>query len=134
YYAGTMRETVLVVDDEPDILAVVRGILEQKGYTVLDTGDPHQALRWATQKEVNLLLTDVIMPLMKGTELAQRFQALSPDTKVILMSAYKVAEITASGLPFIPKPFVPEALVERVRHVLAPPSAFGKKPPPPGGR
>ncbi|HKW90996.1 MAG TPA: response regulator [Methylomirabilota bacterium] len=129
-----MPETVLVVDDEPDILAVVRSILEQKGYTVLHTGDPHQALRWATQREVNLLLTDVIMPLMKGTELAQRFQALSPDTKVILMSAYKVAEITASGLPFIAKPFVPDALVERVRHALAPPSSFGKKPQPPGGR
>ncbi len=129
-----MKATVLVVDDEPDILAVVRGILETKGYTVLDTGDPHQALRWATQRTVDLLLTDVIMPLMKGTELAQRFQALSPETKVILMSAYKVSEITASGLPFIAKPFAPEGLVERVRQVLAPPSSFSRKPPPPGPR
>jgi two-component system, cell cycle sensor histidine kinase and response regulator CckA len=124
------HQTVLVVDDEPDIRAVVRGILEQKGYTVLDTGDPHQALRWAAQQPVDLLLTDVIMPLMKGTELAQRFLALSPWTKVLLMSAYKVAEITASNRPFIPKPFTPDALGDRVRQLLAPPSSFSRKPPP----
>lgn len=133
YYSSivtTGHELILVVDDEPDIRAVVRGILEPKGYTVLDTGDPHQALRWAAQQPVDLLLTDVIMPLMKGTELAQRFQALSPETKVMLMSAYKVAEITASGRPFIAKPFLPDALVERVRQALGPPSSFGRKPPP----
>lgn len=127
----TQSQTVLVVDDEPDIRAVVRGILERKGYTVLDTGDPHQALRWAAQQPVDLLLTDVIMPLMKGTELAQRFQALSPWTKVLLMSAYKVAEITTSNQPFIPKPFTPDALGDRVRKLLDPPSSFSRKPPPP---
>ncbi len=70
-------ETVLVVDDEAGIRAVVRGMLEAKGYAVLDTADPHQALRIATQQPVHLLLTDVVMPLMKGTELADRLQALS---------------------------------------------------------
>jgi hypothetical protein len=123
------QETVVVIDDEPDIRAVVRGILEPKGYTVLDTGDPHQALRWAAQQPVHLLLTDVIMPLMKGTELAQRFQTVSPWTKVLLMSAYKVAEITASAQPFIAKPFSPDALVERVRQLLGAPSPFGRQPP-----
>ena len=127
-------ETIVVVDDEPDIRAVVRQILQNRGYTVLDTGDPHQALRWAGQQAVHLLLTDVIMPLMKGTELAQRFLTVSPWTKVLLMSAYKVAEITASSHPFIAKPFTPDALADRVRQLLAPPSAFGKKPPPPTPR
>ena len=127
-------ETIVVVDDEPDIRAVVRQILHNQGYTVLDTGDPHQALRWAGQQPVQLLLTDVIMPLMKGTELAQRFLAVSPWTKVLLMSAYKVAEITASSHPFIAKPFTPDVLADRVRQLLAPPSAFGRKPPPPAPR
>jgi len=134
YYSSTVtkqQETVVVVDDEPDIRAVVRGILEAKGYTVMDTGDPHQALRWAAQQPVDLLLTDVIMPLMKGTELAQRFQALSPWTKVLLMSAYKVAEITASAQPFIAKPFTPDSLAERVRQLLSPPSPFARRPPRP---
>jgi two-component system, cell cycle sensor histidine kinase and response regulator CckA len=124
-------ETILVVDDEDDIRTVVRKMLEAKDYTVLDTGDPHQALRIATQQPVHLLLTDVVMPLMRGTELAQRFQAMSPWTKVLLMSAYKVADIAASGQPFIPKPFTPEALVEKVRHVLlAQPSPFARRTPP----
>jgi len=123
-------EIVLVVDDEPDIRAVVRGMLTARGYTVLDTGDPQQAIRLATQQAVHLLVTDVVMPLMKGTELARRVQDVSPWTKVLLMSAYKVAEVTASGLPFIAKPFTPEALVDKVRQVLAAPSPFARPAPP----
>ena len=126
-------EIVLVVDDEPDIRTVVRSMLIAKGYTVLETGDPQQAIRMATQQAVHLLITDVVMPLMKGTELARRVQEVSPWTKVLLMSAYKVAEITASGLPFIPKPFTPEALVDRVRQILAPPTPFARPSPPPQG-
>jgi hypothetical protein len=123
-------EIVLVVDDEPDIRAVVRGMLTARGYTVLDTGDPQQAIRMATQQAVHLLVTDVVMPLMKGTELARRVQDVSPWTKVLLMSAYKVAEVTTSGLPFIDKPFTPEALVDKVRLVLAAPSPFTRPAPP----
>src|SRR6476659_6659823 len=104
-------EIVLVVDDEPDIRTVVRSMLTAKGYTVLETGDPQQAIRMATQ-------------------LARRVQEVSPWTKVLLMSAFKVAEITASGLPFIPKPFTPEALVDRVRQILAPPTPFARPAPP----
>jgi DNA-binding NtrC family response regulator len=88
-------ETILVVDDEADIRTVVRG-----------------------------MLTDVVMPLMKGMELAQRLHARSPWTKVLLISAYKVSDVTASGLPFIAKPFSPDALADRVRRVLAQPSPF----------
>jgi two-component system cell cycle sensor histidine kinase/response regulator CckA len=123
-------EIVLVVDDEPDIRTVVRGMLTAKGYTVLETGDPQQAIRMATQQAVHLLVTDVVMPLMKGTELARRIQEVSPWTKVLLMSAYKVADITASGLPFIPKPFTPEALVDRVKLILAPATPFARPSPP----
>jgi CheY-like chemotaxis protein len=128
-----VRETILVVDDEDDIRALVRQMLEAQGYVVLDAGDPHQALRIASQQPVDLLLTDVVMPRMRGTELALRLQALSPSAKVLLMSAYKIAEITASGHPFIPKPFTPEVLAEKVRQVLrAQPSPFARRPPDPG--
>ena len=123
-------EIVLVVDDEPDIRAVIRGMLTQKGYTVLDTGDPQQAIRMSTQQAVHLLVTDMVMPLMKGTDLAKRVQEVSPWTKVLLMSAYKVAEVTTSGLPFIAKPFTPEALVEKVRQILGAPSPFARPAPP----
>ena len=124
-------EIVLVVDDEPDIRAVVRGMLTAKGYSVIETGDPQQAIRMATQQAVHLLVTDVVMPLMKGTELAKRVQEVSPWTKVLLMSAYKVAEVTTSGFPFIGKPFAPDALVEKVRQILGAPSPFARPAPPP---
>jgi DNA-binding NtrC family response regulator len=98
---------------------------------VIETGDPQQAIRMATQQAVHLLVTDVVMPLMKGTELAKRVQEVSPWTKVLLMSAYKVAEVTTSGFPFIGKPFAPDALVEKVRQILGAPSPFARPAPPP---
>jgi len=125
-----MSETILVVDDEDDIRVVVRRMLESKGYVVLDTRDPHQALRIAGREPIDLLVTDVIMPLMRGTELAQRVRALLPSAKVLLMSAYKIAEITESGLPFIAKPFTPEALTDKVGQILRPQSSpFTRRPP-----
>jgi two-component system cell cycle sensor histidine kinase/response regulator CckA len=124
------RETILVVDDEEDIRTVVRQMLAAEGYVVLDAGDPHHALRLAGQQHVDLLITDVVMPLMRGTELAQRLLALVPSAKVLLMSAFKVAEITASGHPFLPKPFTPDALLGRVRELLRDePSPFARKKP-----
>jgi len=124
-------KTILMVDDEDDIRAVVRQMLTAEGYIVLDAGDPHQALRLAGQQPVDLLLTDVVMPLMRGTELAQRLLAVVPSAKVLLMSAYKVAEIAASGHPFLAKPFTPDVLVEKVRQVLRDePSPFARRRPP----
>jgi two-component system cell cycle sensor histidine kinase/response regulator CckA len=126
------RETILVVDDEEDIRMVVRQMLAADGYVVLDAGDPNQALRLAGQQHVDLLLTDVVMPLMRGTELAQRVLAVVPSVKVLLMSAYKVAEIAASGHPFLAKPFTPDALLGRVREILRDePSPFARRPPRP---
>ena len=126
------RQTILVVDDEDDIRAVVRQMLTAEGYLVLDAEDPNKALRLAGQQHVDLLLTDVVMPLMRGTELAQRLLAVVPSAKVLLMSAYKVAEITASGHPFLAKPFTPEILLERVRELLRDePSPFARRPPRP---
>ncbi|MGH7301505.1 MAG: response regulator [Candidatus Rokuibacteriota bacterium] len=129
---ASVKQTVLVVDDEDDIRVVVRQMLEAKGYAVLDAVDPHEALRIAAQQPVDLLLTDVVMPRMRGTELAQRLQAATPWTKVLLMSAYKISEITDSGHPFIAKPFTPVALVDKVRQVLqSQPSPFKRRPPTP---
>ena len=126
-----MPETILVVDDEDDIRAVVRQMLAAEGYVVRDAADPHQALRLAAQEPVDLLITDVVMPRMRGTELAQRLLAVAPAAKVLLMSAYKVAEVDASGHPFIAKPFTPQALTERVRLLLRDErSPFSRKPPP----
>jgi DNA-binding NtrC family response regulator len=68
------------------------------------------------------------MPLMKGTELAARVQAISPTTKVLLMSGYQTADIAPSGRAFMAKPFDLDTLAKRVRETLARPSAFAKGP------
>jgi two-component system, cell cycle sensor histidine kinase and response regulator CckA len=124
--------TILVVDDEDDVRVVVRKMLEQDGYTVLDTGLPLKALDLVKGGGIDLVLTDVVMPVMKGTELAPQVEAISPHTKVLLMSAYVLSEVTASRRPFLAKPFTPSALAQKVRELLAQPSHFrrpSRKPP-----
>jgi len=123
---------ILVVDDEDDIRSFIQAALEERGYRVLATRDPQHALRIATQEPIHLLLTDVVMPLMKGTELARRLQAFSPSTRVLLMSAYTLLEATASGYTNLAKPFTADTLAERVQHVLDQPSPFAR-PRPQGG-
>ena len=114
---GANVETILVIDDQDRVRVVIREMLQMKGYTVLDSGDPQVALDLTKKHAIHLLLADVVMPLMRGPELARRVQALSPQTKVLLMSGSSVSD--ASGYPFIAKPFTPDALAARVRQVLA---------------
>jgi len=119
-------KTILVVDDEDVIRSVVRDMLESQHYTIVDTGDPQHALRVAREQPVHLLLTDVVMPLMKGTELAVQMEALSPSTRILFMSAYAMSEVAVSGRAFIGKPFTVQALTDKVRQVLGQPSPFAR--------
>jgi len=121
-----MTETILVIDDDDDVRAIARQALLIAGYVVVDTGDPQQAIRMAKELRVDLLLTDVVMPLMKGTELADRIQAVAGSTKVLLMSGYQTADITPSGRPFLAKPFSIDGLLRRVRETLDRPSSFAR--------
>ena len=121
-----MAETILVVDDDQDIRFVAQQGLLASGYAVLETGDPQQAIRMAKDQTIHLLLTDVVMPIMKGTDLADRIQAISPSTKVLLMSGYQTSDIALSGRPFVAKPFSIDGLVERVRQTLERPSVFAR--------
>jgi two-component system cell cycle sensor histidine kinase/response regulator CckA len=121
-----MAQTILLIDDDPDIRTVAQAALNRLDYLVLETADPQHAIRIAREQPIDLLLTDVVMPLMKGTELAIRIQAVSPTTKVLLMSGYQTADIAPSGHAFMPKPFDLDTLAKRVRETLARPSAFAK--------
>jgi two-component system cell cycle sensor histidine kinase/response regulator CckA len=124
-------ETILVVDDEPDVRALVREVLTVNGYNVLDTGDPFEARRIVESQTVHLLLTDVVMPIMNGLELAQRVEAASPTTKVLLMSGFVTAAAKASGRPLLPKPFRTGDLVRSVRQMLDARAAFRRPGAPP---
>lgn len=121
-----MAETILIVDDDEDIRVVAREALVAQGYSALETGDPQEAIQIATQQRIDLLVTDVIMPIMKGTELADGIQAVSPSTKVLLMSGYQTSAIAGSGRPFMAKPFSIDELARRVRETLDRPSSFAR--------
>ena len=125
------RETILVVDDEPEVRSLVRDMLTAHGYTIIDTGDPFEARRIVQSRPVHLLLTDVVMPIMNGLELATRVEASSPTTKVLLMSGYATAAVKAAARPLIAKPFRSADLANAVRQALDSRSAF-RRPSPPG--
>ena len=119
-------ETILVVDDDPEVLSLAVDVLEMAGYAVLSTSDPRHAIRLARTHAVplHLLLTDVVMPLMNGLQLAAEVRALRPEVKILLMSAYRTKEIddyrTRLGLRglFLDKPFTVAALTMAVRSLL----------------
>ncbi|OGL09475.1 MAG: hypothetical protein A3I14_02640 [Candidatus Rokubacteria bacterium RIFCSPLOWO2_02_FULL_73_56] len=118
-------ETVLVVEDEPDVREMTCEALERYGYTVLSAGHPFDALELSERHaaHIHLLLTDVVMPGMSGYELARRVAAARPDLRLLFMSGYASGsgdsgELTASRAPLLGKPFVPETLIRKVREVL----------------
>jgi CheY-like chemotaxis protein len=113
--------TILVVDDDPEIGPLAEDILETEGYTVVQTTDPMEAIRLARQgpEGFDLLLVDLVMPLMDGRELARRVQGHRPAIKVILMSGYEVSGIKETGWPFVKKPFAVETLRRAVAAALA---------------
>jgi len=128
-------ETILIVDDEPGVRAVARDMLKAEGYTTLDTGDPTLALRIARTEPqpIHLLLTDVVMPVMNGRELAEQMRTIRPETKILYMSAYSTETIEDYGIqitpgePFVIKPFTMERLVSAVRAVLDYRSPFSRR-------
>jgi DNA-binding NtrC family response regulator len=125
------QQTILVVDDEPEVRALVREILTLHGYNVIDTGDPMEARRIVEAQPIHLLLTDVVMPMMNGLELAKRIEATSPATKIVLMSGYSTAAVKGSARPLISKPFRTSDLVSTIKQMLDSKSAFRRPGPPP---
>ena len=119
-------ETILLVEDEEMVRALAQAILERYGYTVLAARNVQDALRFAQEdlRPIHLLLTDTIMPVMNGPELAERFLSFRPETKVLFMSGYtdKVtgyAVTRGSSTTFLQKPFTPEGLTRKVRELLS---------------
>ncbi|HXH07942.1 MAG TPA: CHASE domain-containing protein [Vicinamibacterales bacterium] len=118
-------ETVLVVEDEPELRELVEEILGARGYRVLGADSPLDALALVAHHEgpIDLLLTDVVMPKMSGRELAQRVQAVNPALRVLYMSGYTDEAIVQHGvldpgLALIQKPFAPDDLARAVAAVL----------------
>ena len=120
------NETILVVEDEAAVRALVRGVLQRYGYTVLEAVDGVTALNvWNQHRDnIKLLLTDMVMPQgISGRELAAKLLAEKPALKVIYSSGYSLAVVGADmllreGLNFLQKPYPPRKLAQTVRDCL----------------
>jgi CheY-like chemotaxis protein len=125
FAAYFVKETVLLVEDQMDVLRVMRRGLESLGYTVLAAKGGPEALALAARHEgtIHLLVTDVVMPGMNGRDLALGLAATRPDTMVLYVSGYPDQSVVhhgllAPGLAFLQKPFAPDALARKIRDVL----------------
>jgi PAS domain S-box-containing protein len=118
------HETILVVEDDPAVLDLVKRVLDLRGFRILAASSGEGALELAREAgRIDLLLTDVVMPGMDGAELARRLRELRPDLRVLYASGYPEDAIAQHGVlnpgvDFIPKPYTPGALAARLRVVL----------------
>lgn len=118
------HETILLVEDDEHVRAVVRGILRRNGYRVVETRSPSEAIAaFAEHPDIDLLLTDVIMPEMSGTELARQLSRMRTHVKLVCMSGYTGEATVRHGylepdVPFVQKPLTPETLLQTIRRVL----------------
>jgi CheY-like chemotaxis protein len=119
------HETILLVEDELDLLSLTRDILERYGYRVITAPNGMAAVKiWIERRdEIDLLLTDMRMPEgISGHELAERLLLDKPTLKVVYVSGYSVESIGSHLLQFhanfVTKPFTPPGLAQTVRHAL----------------
>jgi CheY-like chemotaxis protein len=123
----TGRETILLVEDDESLRAMIGETLRGLGYTVLEAASPAQALARMDHEPmtVDLLLTDVVMPGMGGRDLARGLAPGRPGMKTLYMSGYTDDAIVRHGvlepgIAFLGKPFTSAALARKVRDVLEP--------------
>lgn len=119
------RLTILVVDDEPAVRSLVKGILTAEGYHVVEAGDADAARRLAGEgaRDIDLLLTDMVMPGTSGTALANELLAVRPDLRVLYISGFTDptrfgADRLDPASHFLQKPFRPAGLKQKVREAL----------------
>jgi CheY-like chemotaxis protein len=123
--AARGTETVLLVEDEAIVRELAVTTLRERGYTVIEAGNGEDGLRIARQHEgkIDLVLTDVVMPVMGGREMADALRGSRPGTKILFTSGYTEDAIghhgvLRPGIEFLQKPYLSASLVRRVREVL----------------
>ncbi len=124
--APSSKQTILVVEDEPTLRALVRKVLERVGYEVIEAPTGLAALEMWNQKQphIDLLLTDMVMPDgISGRQLSEKLKAENPKLKVIYTTGYSADLlgddfILKEGVNFLQKPYPPQKLVQTVRNGL----------------
>jgi CheY-like chemotaxis protein len=123
--ASRAQGTILLVEDEEAVRGLATRILVREGYTVLaaSRGDEAVSLFARHQREVTLLVSDLVLPGLGGIEIAQRLREMRPALKVLLMSGYTDRDVgtiagESDGMAFMQKPFTPDVLTRRVSELL----------------
>jgi two-component system cell cycle sensor histidine kinase/response regulator CckA len=121
----TSAATILLVEDETAVRVIVRTVLRRHGYAVIEADSPSQAIATFNERasEIDLLLTDVLMPEMDGPSLARQLMAIRPALRILFMSGYTdtalVGELANPNIGFVSKPFDAATLASRVQTILA---------------
>jgi two-component system, cell cycle sensor histidine kinase and response regulator CckA len=118
-------ETILLVEDDEEVRNVAGRILRRNGYRVLEAGNGAEALRVCEDEDqtVDLIVTDIVMPEMDGTQLAQKIREKQPDARILFTSGYTEDAVVRQsflipGEAFIEKPFTPASLAKKARELL----------------
>ncbi|MDA3797653.1 MAG: response regulator [Kiritimatiellae bacterium] len=119
------NETILLVEDEKTILHITQLFLEKQGYNVLKASAPNEAIEKAQEypSKIDLLLSDIVMPIMNGPQLAEILKEIRPNMKQLFMSGYTAnvvskREMLDENVNFLAKPFSREALADKIRAIL----------------
>ncbi len=121
-------ETILLVEDDPDVRRFVAMALRRSGYRILEAAAGEEALMRYSAETFDLLVTDISMPKINGRELAARFRSLKPEIKVLLISGYDDSgeSVAIPGAAFLAKPFSQKAIGAKIREVLGKPWPLGR--------
>lgn len=114
-------ERILIVEDEETVRTLTARVLADAGYAVTSARDGREALDILHREQIDLVLTDVVMPAMSGGDLAARIAVEWPDLPVLFMSGYTGADLaglTGSDDRFLQKPFSGESLLQKARRIL----------------
>jgi PAS domain S-box-containing protein len=118
-------ERILVVEDEDSVRQLMEKLLYQYGYSVMSVDGPEEAMKICSNRKrgIDLLITDIVMPGMRGGQLAEKVRELIPEIKVVFVSGYPQKKLEnekyiQSGDRFISKPFEPRGFMETIREVL----------------
>ena len=122
--ASIGNETIFIVEDDIIVRTVAVMVLHKQGYRVLEATNGIEALEMArTEEKIDLLLTDLVMPLMSGRRLAEEFKLIHPEAKIVYASGYTDditvrTEVQQEAHAFVQKPFTPSELANSIRKVL----------------
>lgn len=120
--------TVLLIEDEPYVLRLLTAVLSRAGYAVLTAASGEEGLRhFDGSNQIDLVITDLVMPGMSGQDVASRLQQVSPATKVLLMSGYsdRVHDLSPLRYEVLPKPCTPRQMLDTVARTLSVPASVG---------